>query len=308
MREFSIDNIQVFFALLSNPSRQQWSSFPQDKAAAPSSSSFWQGTVLSLSLARPPRRPRLWPQWQHPFHNSGGGRGRGRREPLLCQFSLLSSGIRHSISMFVGLFAKGNKWFFFVFHSFIIQIYVKSGEFLISKNSFSHAALQRGRGTSFQLSPYPFHSHTKRRRRKKTTALLYVRYILFFFHWRKKGKEKMSHYICEKKMKKGPPKPSPSYDRRKRYNSNKVSKIREIMAPPVFPRNAISLPCPTLRRGGNSVFRKLLGNAQLVLSLLSPNPVFLQQPRFPGGETILICRRRRPPYAFSFQLPWRWIH
>ncbi len=113
----------------------------------------------------------------------------------------------------------------------------------------------------------------------------------------------MSHYICEKKMKKGPPKPSPSCDRRKRYNSNKVSKIREIMAPPVFPRNAISLPCPTLREGGNSVFRKLLGNAQLVPSLLSPNPVFLRQPRFPGGETILICRRRRPPYAFSSQLP-----
>ncbi len=285
MREFSIGKIQVFFALLSNPSRQQWSSFPQDKAAAPPLLSGREQS--SLSLARPPRRPRLWPQWQHPFHNSGGGRERGRREPLLCQFSLLSSGIRHSISLFVGFFCQGEYTVLFcILLIYSLLVYVKSGKFLISKNSFSHTALQRGRGTSFQLSLYPFHSHTKRRRRKKTTALLYVRYILFFFHWRKKGKGKKVSLHLRKKIKKGPPKPSPSCDRRKRYNSNKVSKIREIMAPPVFPRNAISLPCPTLRRVGIPFSASCWGthNLSLRCSLLiqfsSNNLVFPEEKLF----------------------------
>ncbi len=93
--------------------------------------------------------------------------------------------------------------FLYFTHLLITRICQKRQIFNLEK-LFSHAALQRGRGTSFQLSLYPFHSHTKRRRRKKTTALLYVRYILFSFIDVKREKGKNVSLHLRKKNEEGP--------------------------------------------------------------------------------------------------------
>ena len=118
---------------------------------------------------------------------------------------------------------------------------------------------ETGGVTSFQLSLYPFHSHTKRRRRRKTTTLLYVRYILFSFIDGKREKGKKSHYICEKKWRRAHPSRLLAVTEERDIIQTKCQRSGKLWLPPFSLEMHFLCLVPLWEEGGEFRFPQVVG-------------------------------------------------